>query len=316
MRSSCSPSSRSAGGSPRARSPAASSRWSCSRRRSSRGRGIVLVDELSLGLAPVVVQRLVPVLEAVAASGVGVLLIEQFAHVALGLAQTAYVLERGRIHYHGTAQRLKDEPELLQSAYLLREVDPGGEALESALVAAWRAFPEPAAARCRPSAGPSPRPSWGARSRTSTSSILQPEALQNYGHVWGESYWDEDDRGSRRDREAPRGPRCGVPDARRSDRSGPRPLHPAHTADQRRGRPQHRRRYRRLRVPRAPELPPLPQRRGDRRSCSSASSARESTTQGSGRRSSSAPSRSTASSATSRGSSTPWRSRRARRARR
>jgi branched-chain amino acid transport system ATP-binding protein len=91
----------------------------------------VLVDELSLGLAPIVVQRLVPTLEAVAATGVGVLLIEQFAHVALGLAQTAYVLERGRIHYHGTAQRLKDEPELLQSAYLLREVDPGGEALES-----------------------------------------------------------------------------------------------------------------------------------------------------------------------------------------
>ena len=91
----------------------------------------VLVDELSLGLAPIVVQRLVPVIESAAASGVGVLLIEQFAHVALGLAQTAYVLERGRIHYHGTAQRLRDEPELLQSAYLLREVDPGGEALET-----------------------------------------------------------------------------------------------------------------------------------------------------------------------------------------
>ncbi len=92
---------------------------------------IILVDELSLGLAPVVVKRLVPTLESVAASGIGVLLIEQFAHVALGLAQTAYVLERGRIHYHGPAQRLKDEPELLQSAYLLREVDPGGEALET-----------------------------------------------------------------------------------------------------------------------------------------------------------------------------------------
>ena len=62
---------------------------------------IVLVDELSLGLAPVIVKRLVPTLEAVAASGVGVLLIEQFAHVALGLAETAYVLEGGRIHYHG-----------------------------------------------------------------------------------------------------------------------------------------------------------------------------------------------------------------------
>ncbi len=83
---------------------------------------IVLVDELSLGLAPVVVKRLVPTLETVAANGVGVLLIEQFAHVALGLAQTAYVIERGRIRYEGPAQKLKDEPELLHSAYLLARV--------------------------------------------------------------------------------------------------------------------------------------------------------------------------------------------------
>ena len=45
--------------------------------------------------------------QAVAASGVGVLLIEQFAHVALGLAETAYVIEGGRIRYSGTAQRLE-----------------------------------------------------------------------------------------------------------------------------------------------------------------------------------------------------------------
>jgi branched-chain amino acid transport system ATP-binding protein len=81
---------------------------------------VLLVDELSLGLAPVVVKRLVPTLSAVAASGVGVLLIEQFAHVALGLAQRAYILEGGRIRYRGTAQELKDKPELLHSAYLLR----------------------------------------------------------------------------------------------------------------------------------------------------------------------------------------------------
>jgi branched-chain amino acid transport system ATP-binding protein len=84
----------------------------------------VLVDELSLGLAPVVVKRLVPTLQAAAETGVGVLLIEQFAHVALDLAQTAYVLEGGRIRYHGTAQKLKAEPELLRSAYLLRDRDP------------------------------------------------------------------------------------------------------------------------------------------------------------------------------------------------
>ena len=83
----------------------------------------MLVDELSLGLAPVVVQRLIPALEKAAAAGIGVLLIEQFVHVALALAETAYVIEGGQIRYHGSAQKLKDEPELLRSAYLLR--DPG-----------------------------------------------------------------------------------------------------------------------------------------------------------------------------------------------
>jgi len=81
---------------------------------------VVLVDELSLGLAPVVVKRLVPTLAAVAERGVGVLLIEQFAHVALELAEKAYVIEGGRIRYDGTAQQLKDEPDILHSAYLLR----------------------------------------------------------------------------------------------------------------------------------------------------------------------------------------------------
>jgi branched-chain amino acid transport system ATP-binding protein len=85
---------------------------------------ILLVDELSLGLAPVVVKRLVPTLASVAESGVGVLLIEQFAHVALGLANTAYVLEGGRIRYQGTAAELRENPELLHSAYLLRDA-PG-----------------------------------------------------------------------------------------------------------------------------------------------------------------------------------------------
>ena len=92
---------------------------------------VILVDELSLGLAPVVVKRLAPVLEEVAATGVGVLLIEQFAHVALGIARTAYVLEGGRIRHHGAAQELKDDPSVLHSAYLLRgrelAVDPPAE---------------------------------------------------------------------------------------------------------------------------------------------------------------------------------------------
>ena len=83
----------------------------------------ILVDELSLGLAPVVVKRLIPTLQTVAESGVGILLIEQFANVALGVAETAYVLEGGRIRDHGTAQELREQPERLHSAYLLRVHD-------------------------------------------------------------------------------------------------------------------------------------------------------------------------------------------------
>ena len=91
---------------------------------------IVIVDELSLGLAPIVVKSLVPTLEEVARSGIGILLIEQFAHVALGLANTAYVLEAGRIRYHGTAAELKSRPDVLRSAYLMRAqlTDGGGSA--------------------------------------------------------------------------------------------------------------------------------------------------------------------------------------------
>jgi branched-chain amino acid transport system ATP-binding protein len=81
---------------------------------------VLLVDELSLGLAPIVVKRLVPTLAEVAASGIGVLLIEQFAHVALSLARAAYVLEGGRVRYNGSAAELSEHPELLHSAYLLR----------------------------------------------------------------------------------------------------------------------------------------------------------------------------------------------------
>ena len=80
----------------------------------------VIIDELSLGLAPVVVQRLIPTIRGVAESGIGVLLIEQFASLALGLANRAYVMEGGRIQYSGNAQELRENSKLLHSAYLLR----------------------------------------------------------------------------------------------------------------------------------------------------------------------------------------------------
>jgi branched-chain amino acid transport system ATP-binding protein len=76
------------------------------------------LDELSLGLAPTVVKRLIAVVQQVAAEGVGVLLIEQFTTVALAVSQQAYVFERGRVAFGGAAQTLREQPEILHSSYL------------------------------------------------------------------------------------------------------------------------------------------------------------------------------------------------------
>jgi branched-chain amino acid transport system ATP-binding protein len=92
------------------------------------GPRFLLIDELSLGLAPVVVKRLIPTIRTVAESGVGVLLIEQFATVALGLANGAHVMDRGRIRFSGPASALRARPELLQSSYLPGGADPASAA--------------------------------------------------------------------------------------------------------------------------------------------------------------------------------------------
>ena len=86
----------------------------------------ILIDELSLGLAPVVVNRLIPTIRDVAESGIGVLLIEQFVTVALGLANHAYIMEGGQIQFSGAAKELRDNPELLHTAYLLRGSNGAG----------------------------------------------------------------------------------------------------------------------------------------------------------------------------------------------
>ena len=86
---------------------------------------VVLIDELSLGLAPVIITRLIPTLRTISESGTGVLLIEQFATVALDVANRAYVMNGGVIEFSGNAAELREKPELLHSAYLLRTVGHG-----------------------------------------------------------------------------------------------------------------------------------------------------------------------------------------------
>ena len=78
---------------------------------------LLLLDEPSLGLAPIMVQELFAVLREINDSGVSILLVEQNAVDALDLAARAYVLEEGRITLEGSSDELLDD-ERLRKAYL------------------------------------------------------------------------------------------------------------------------------------------------------------------------------------------------------
>ena len=80
---------------------------------------LLLIDELSFGLSPIAVQRLLPVVRGVAhETGAGVLLVEQHVHLGLAIAERAYVLRHGVIALAGTAAHLQDNAMLLQQSYL------------------------------------------------------------------------------------------------------------------------------------------------------------------------------------------------------
>ena len=79
---------------------------------------LLLIDELSLGLAPGVVTALLDVVRALAADGTSVLLVEQSAELALQVADRAAFMEKGRIRFDGPAQALLDRPDLLRSVFL------------------------------------------------------------------------------------------------------------------------------------------------------------------------------------------------------
>jgi branched-chain amino acid transport system ATP-binding protein len=79
---------------------------------------LLLLDELSLGLAPLIVERLLPVVRQYASdSGCGVLLVEQHVQLALGIADRGYVLSHGRVVLEDDAAALRDNRELLMASY-------------------------------------------------------------------------------------------------------------------------------------------------------------------------------------------------------
>lgn len=79
---------------------------------------LLLIDELSMGLAPVVVAQLAAMVRRVAQEGTTVVLVEQSVNVALTMATTAVFMERGRIRFAGPAQELLERPDLLRAVFL------------------------------------------------------------------------------------------------------------------------------------------------------------------------------------------------------
>jgi branched-chain amino acid transport system ATP-binding protein len=79
---------------------------------------VLLIDEISLGLGPLIMDRLLVAVRRSADSGVGVLLVEQYVHKALGVADQIYVLSRGRVVTTGPAADFRGKEDALQRAYL------------------------------------------------------------------------------------------------------------------------------------------------------------------------------------------------------
>ncbi len=78
---------------------------------------VILLDEPSMGLAPILVEEVFRIILRLKEQGVTMLLVEQFAAAALNVADYGYVMENGRISVHGPADKLKHDP-AVQAAYL------------------------------------------------------------------------------------------------------------------------------------------------------------------------------------------------------
>ncbi|MBF6451173.1 ABC transporter ATP-binding protein [Nocardia elegans] len=90
---------------------------------------VLLIDELSMGLAPVIVREILDVLRRLADEGMSILLVEQHVHLALGVADQATILVHGSTADSDTAAALREDPRRIERAYL-------GEVAEGAAAAA------------------------------------------------------------------------------------------------------------------------------------------------------------------------------------
>jgi branched-chain amino acid transport system ATP-binding protein len=79
---------------------------------------LLIIDELSLGLAPAVVEQLLEIVRAIHAEGCPVILVEQSVNVALTIAHRAYFMEKGEVRFEGAAAELLARGDLLRSVFL------------------------------------------------------------------------------------------------------------------------------------------------------------------------------------------------------
>src|SRR5207302_9628730 len=124
---------------------------------------LLLVDELSLGLAPSVVARLVEILRRIHERGTTIILVEQSVNTALELAERAIFMEKGEVRFSGPTADLLERPDILRAVFL--------QGAASAVEAA------PARAPARPAA---PRPN-GSSSRTAALEVT--DGSKRFGGV-------------------------------------------------------------------------------------------------------------------------------------
>ena len=88
---------------------------------------VLLIDELSLGLAPTIVGQLLDVVRSLNARGTSIIVVEQSVNVALALAERAVFMEKGRVRFEGPTRDLLDRPDILRSVFLegASAIEPG-----------------------------------------------------------------------------------------------------------------------------------------------------------------------------------------------
>jgi len=79
---------------------------------------VLLVDELSLGLSPIVVEQLLEVVDQLKQDGMTIVIVEQSLNVALAIADRAVFLEKGRVRFEGPAQELAERGDLARAVFL------------------------------------------------------------------------------------------------------------------------------------------------------------------------------------------------------